>query len=75
MSATNLGADEADRKAEYFLGAAVDFARCLIKRFGNFNPVLIDHRMVAPFGEDIDEDGGRQRIVEQRIFGVDVSPS
>ena len=34
--------------------------------------MFIDYRVISTFGEDIDEHGEGEWIVEQRVFGVDL---
>ena len=70
-AAADFGAREADPDAVDFFHPAGDLAAGRVGLFRNVDPVEVHDGMIAALGENIDEHGKRQRVVEKGILAVD----
>ena len=50
----------------------VDFAGLQVNPFGYLPDMLINHRMESTLGENVNEHGQCERILENRVFRIDV---
>src|SRR6185312_13111187 len=74
-AATNLRTFEVDLDAVDRLDLPTNLPSGAIQAFRNFMDLLIDDRMEAAFGKDIDQHLQCQRVSEDRIFGIHDRPA
>lgn len=73
LSSTDFRAFEVDLNAVNELRVRVNLAGGEVDTFGDFVDVFVDDGVKAAFREDVDQHRDRQRVIEDRVFGIHMS--